>query len=114
MTAPNAKIDLARFDRSHLKEVLIDCRKDMRDPGLGQTLRAAEQYDELLAAGRTLFFLSHNEKDLRRFCTRGLYLDKGKLAMDAPIADVLDLMPLFDNSFDVDPMNSRSMAPATS
>ena len=29
--------------------------------------------DELLAEGRTLFFVSHNEKDLRRFCTRGLY-----------------------------------------
>ncbi|MGN7976917.1 ABC transporter ATP-binding protein [Microbacterium sp. 22195] len=46
--------------------------------------------DELLADGRTLFFVSHNERDLRRFCTRGLYLDKGALAMDAPIADVLD------------------------
>jgi ABC-2 type transport system ATP-binding protein len=46
--------------------------------------------DELLADGRTLFFVSHNEKDLRRFCTRGLYLDKGVLAMDAPIAEVLD------------------------
>lgn len=46
--------------------------------------------DELLAEGRTLFFVSHNEKDLRRFCTRGLYLDKGALAMDDRIADVLD------------------------
>jgi ABC-2 type transport system ATP-binding protein len=46
--------------------------------------------DELLAEGRTLFFVSHNERDLRRFCMRGLYLDKGRLAMDAPIAEVLD------------------------
>jgi len=46
--------------------------------------------DELLAEGRTLFFVSHNEKDLRRFCTRGLYLDKGALTLDAPIAEVLD------------------------
>ncbi|MGA1829115.1 ABC transporter ATP-binding protein [Microbacterium sp.] len=46
--------------------------------------------DELLAEGRTLFFVSHNEKDLRRFCTRGLYLDKGRLAMDAPLTAVLD------------------------
>ena len=46
--------------------------------------------EELLAGGRTLFFVSHNEKDLRRFCTRGLYLDKGALAMDAPIGEVLD------------------------
>lgn len=45
--------------------------------------------EELLEGGRTLFFVSHNERDLKRFCTRGLYLDKGKLVMDAPIAEVL-------------------------
>ena len=45
--------------------------------------------EELLAGGRTLFFVSHNEKDLRRFCTRGLYLDKGSLVLDAPVAEVL-------------------------
>jgi ABC-2 type transport system ATP-binding protein len=49
-----------------------------------------KRIDELLAAGRTLFFVSHSDKDLRRFCTRGLYLDKGRLAMDGPINDVLD------------------------
>ena len=46
--------------------------------------------EELLAGGRTLFFVSHNEKDLKRFCTRGLYLDKGALVLDAPIEEVLD------------------------
>lgn len=46
--------------------------------------------DELLADGRTLFFVSHNERDLRRFCTRGLYLDKGRLTLDGPIEEVLD------------------------
>jgi len=45
--------------------------------------------DEMLAGGRTLFFVSHNERDLRRFCTRGLYLDKGKLVVDASIDEVL-------------------------
>lgn len=46
--------------------------------------------EELLAGGRTLFFVSHNEKDLRRFCTRGLYLDKGSLVLDARIDEVLE------------------------
>lgn len=46
--------------------------------------------DEMLAGGRTLFFVSHNERDLRRFCTRGLYLDKGSLVLDSTIDDVLD------------------------
>ena len=49
-----------------------------------------KRIDELLADGRTLFFVSHSERDLRRFCTRGLYLDKHRLAMDAPIGEVLD------------------------
>ncbi|MFK4761409.1 ABC transporter ATP-binding protein [Microbacterium sp. ZW T5_45] len=49
-----------------------------------------KRIDELLADGRTLFFVSHNERDLRRFCTRGLYLDRGALVLDAPIREVLD------------------------
>lgn len=46
--------------------------------------------EELLAGGRTLFFVSHSEKDLLRFCTRGLYLDQGRLVLDAPIREVVD------------------------
>ncbi|WP_296191721.1 ABC transporter ATP-binding protein [uncultured Microbacterium sp.] len=46
--------------------------------------------DELLTAGKTLFFVSHNEEDLRRFCTRGLYLEGGALKMDASLEAVLD------------------------
>ncbi|MGR0318177.1 ABC transporter ATP-binding protein [Agromyces sp. ZXT2-3] len=46
--------------------------------------------EELLEGGRTLFFVSHNERDLRRFCTRGLYLDKGRLVLDAGIDEVVD------------------------
>ena len=46
--------------------------------------------EELLAGGRTLFFVSHNEGDLQRFCARGLYLDKGELVFDGPIDEVLE------------------------
>lgn len=45
--------------------------------------------EEMLAGGRTLFFVSHNEKDLQRFCTRGLYLDKGLLVLDASMDEVI-------------------------
>ncbi len=48
-----------------------------------------QRIEELLAGGRTLFFVSHNEKDLRRFCARGLYLDQGELVIDGPIDEVL-------------------------
>jgi ABC-2 type transport system ATP-binding protein len=45
--------------------------------------------EELLAAGRTLFFVSHSERQLSRFCTRGLYLRHGRLVMDASMDKVL-------------------------
>jgi ABC-2 type transport system ATP-binding protein len=46
--------------------------------------------DEMMSSGRTMFFVSHSEKDLLRFCKRGLYLDKGKLILDGPIQEVVD------------------------
>jgi ABC-2 type transport system ATP-binding protein len=49
-----------------------------------------KRIEEMLAGGRTLFFVSHSEKDLRRFCQRGLYLDKGRLELDSTIDEVLD------------------------
>lgn len=64
-------------------EVLAVGDKAFRDKCYGRI-------DELLAEGRTLFFVSHNERDLRRFCTRGLYLDKGGLVLDGSITEVLD------------------------
>lgn len=63
-------------------EVLAVGDKPFRD-------KCYRRIDELLAGGRTLFFVSHNERDLKRFCTRGLYLDGGELKLDAPIAKVL-------------------------
>jgi ABC-2 type transport system ATP-binding protein len=48
-----------------------------------------KRIEELLAGGRTLFFVSHSDKDLRRFCDRGLYLDKGHLQLDGTIEEAL-------------------------
>jgi len=48
-----------------------------------------KRIEELLAGGRTLFFVSHSDKDLRRFCERGLYLDKGRLQLDGSIEEAL-------------------------
>ncbi len=45
---------------------------------------------ELLDQDRTLFLVSHKDGDLRRFCSRGLYLREGALRADGPIGDVLD------------------------
>ncbi|MGL5864913.1 MAG: ABC transporter ATP-binding protein [Dermatophilaceae bacterium] len=45
--------------------------------------------ESLLARGRSLFLVSHSEGDLKRFCTRGLYLRSGRLVADDGIDTVL-------------------------
>lgn len=45
--------------------------------------------ESLLEQDRTLFLVSHSEKDLQRFCTRGLYLRSGELVSDGGITEVL-------------------------
>lgn len=46
--------------------------------------------ERLLAEGRTLVLVSHNESDLTRFCNRGLYLDAGQLITDGTVREALD------------------------
>lgn len=46
---------------------------------------------ELLGEGRTLFFVSHSARDLRRFCERGLYLRGGRLVADTSVTEALKL-----------------------
>jgi ABC-2 type transport system ATP-binding protein len=84
------KVRIAFSVISRLEEpvILVDEVLAVGDKGFRE--KCYKRIEELLAGGRTLFFVSHSEKDLRRFCTRGLYLDKGTLVLDGPIADVLD------------------------
>ncbi|MDQ1705699.1 MAG: type transport system ATP-binding protein [Frankiaceae bacterium] len=45
----------------------------------------------MMSEGRTMLLVSHNEGDLERLCTRGIYLKAGEVVADGPIRDVLDL-----------------------
>ena len=83
------KVRIAFAVISRLEEpiILVDEVLAVGDKGFRD--KCYKRIEELLAGGRTLFFVSHNEKDLRRFCTRGLYLDKGTLVIDGPIDAVL-------------------------
>ena len=49
-----------------------------------------QRMEALLEQGRTLFLVSHSETDLKRFGTRGLYLNRGELLMDGPMDEVLE------------------------
>ncbi|MGH8879939.1 MAG: ABC transporter ATP-binding protein [Stackebrandtia sp.] len=43
----------------------------------------------LLDEGRTLILVSHSEKDLTKFCSRGMYLNAGELVVDGSVDDAL-------------------------
>jgi len=84
------KVRIAFSVISRLEEpiMLVDEVLAVGDKGFRE--KCYRRIEELLAGGRTLFFVSHNEGDLRRFCTRGLYLNQGELVLDASIDEVLD------------------------
>ncbi|WP_425432986.1 ABC transporter ATP-binding protein [Glaciihabitans tibetensis] len=82
------RIAFAVISRLEEPILLVDEVLAVGDKGFRE--KCYRRIEELLEGGRTLFFVSHNERDLRRFCTRGLYLDKGALVLDAPIDEVID------------------------
>jgi ABC-2 type transport system ATP-binding protein len=82
------RIAFAVISRLEEPVLLVDEVLAVGDKGFRDKCYA--RIEEMLQGGRTLFFVSHSEKDLLRFCTRGLYLDKGKLVLDAPIQEVVD------------------------
>jgi len=82
------RIAFAVISRLEEQIILVDEVLAVGDKAFRE--KCYRRIEELLAGGRTLFFVSHNERDLRRFCTRGLYLDGGKLVLDAPIEEVLE------------------------
>ena len=83
------KVRVAFAVISRLEEpiILVDEVLAVGDKGFRE--KCYRRIEELLAGGRTLFFVSHNEKDLRRFCDRGLYLNESGLVVDGPIDAVL-------------------------
>ena len=63
-------------------EVLAVGDKDFRE-------KCYATIEGMLAEGRTLVLVSHNENDLRRFCNRGMYIDAGVIQVDAPVDEAL-------------------------
>jgi len=68
--------------------LLLDEIFAVGDEGFQQKCRRTMQ--TFIEQGRTLVLVSHNENDLRRFCTRGLFLDAGEIRTDASLAEALD------------------------
>jgi ABC-2 type transport system ATP-binding protein len=47
--------------------------------------------DRMLGDGRTMLLVSHNESDLRRWCTRGIYLRREQPPIKGPIEEILEM-----------------------
>ena len=78
-----AVLDQLRHPILLVDEVLAVGDKDFKE-------KCYATIEGMLAEGRTLVLVSHNENDLRRFCTRGLFLDAGEIRTDASLDEALD------------------------
>ena len=67
--------------------LLVDEALSVGDKEFRQKSRA--KIESLLANAGTLFLVSHSTKQIERLCTRGLWLENGKLLADGPITDVI-------------------------
>ncbi len=45
--------------------------------------------EEVAEGGRTIFFVSHNMAAITSLCTRGVWLDEGRVMADGPVQDVV-------------------------
>jgi teichoic acid transport system ATP-binding protein len=52
--------------------------------------KSAVRIEEIVAAAGTLMLVSHSMDEIARLCTRALWLEKGELRADGPVADVLE------------------------
>jgi ABC-2 type transport system ATP-binding protein len=52
--------------------------------------KCAVVIDGMLSAGRTMLLVSHNERDLTRWCQRGIYLRRELPPIEGPIDEVLE------------------------
>jgi ABC-2 type transport system ATP-binding protein len=60
--------------------------------------KCAVVIDEMLSAGRTMLLVSHNERDLLRWCSRGIYLRREQPPIEGTIEEVLDLYNADDDT----------------
>ncbi len=67
--------------------LLVDEALSVGDKEFRKKSRA--KIESLLANAGTLFLVSHSTNEIERLCTRGLWLEKGKILADGPVTDVV-------------------------
>jgi ABC-2 type transport system ATP-binding protein len=64
--------------------------------------RCLQRIRALHADGRTLVIVSHNARQIRRLCNRGLVLEEGKLVFDGPSVEATKLIEAGEDDDDDD------------
>ena len=62
------------------------------------------KFEELKSKGKTILFVSHDVDAVRRFCTRAIWLDCGRMIMDGEVQDVTSKYMEFITSCEPDAM----------
>ena len=52
--------------------------------------KCRDRIRQIIADGATVFFVSHSLSDVVRLCARAIWLEKGRIVMDGPAAEVAD------------------------
>lgn len=53
-------------------------------------LKCMDKFKEFMKAGKTVLFVSHDINSIKRFCSRSIWLNSGKVIMDGPTNEVTD------------------------
>ena len=69
--------------------LIVDEALSVGDIGFRE--KSANRISEIQESGATIVYVSHNLNELRRICTRGCYLENGKVAMVGDIEEVISL-----------------------
>jgi ABC-type polysaccharide/polyol phosphate transport system ATPase subunit len=75
---------------SHLEPDILLVDEAVSVGDVGFQLRCLERMAELTKSGITVLFVSHVPSLVARLCSTGILLDRGRAAMIAPIAKVID------------------------
>jgi teichoic acid transport system ATP-binding protein len=52
--------------------------------------KSKERIDEIISAAGTLMLVSHSMGEIRRLCSRAIWIDKGLVVADGPVDEVID------------------------
>jgi ABC-2 type transport system ATP-binding protein len=96
------KVRLAFSVVSRLREPILLVDEVLAVGDRAFRMKCYDRIESLLSGGQTLFLVSHSAGDLKRFCTRGVYLRDGELAADGPIEDIITQYEIDTKTQDAD------------